>query len=951
MLALALAVLPFGVQAAGLGKLTVVSALGQPLRAEIELTASREEYSSLSARLASAEAFRGAGIEYSPALAGIRFSLDRRADGQPYLQVTSDRPLNEPFIDMLVEVNWTSGRLVREYTFLLDPPDVFRKPPMVPVAAPEVKPPAAAAQPAEAPRVAAPASDTLPVRQPAAVAPPPAPKAAERPAPSASREVVRGDTLSKIAGEVKPEGVNLDQMLVALFRSNKDAFEGGNMNRLRAGKILSIPDREAVAAVEQKEARTVVVAQAADFSAYRQKLAGIAAAAPAREEAPKQVATGKIAPRVEDKVPAPPAGKDKLEVSRVEGKAGAPGGQDRIAAIEEDLVAREKALKDANSRIAELEKNLNDLKRLAEMRSTAGAKLQEQASAAKPVTPPAAAVKPGEPAAPTPAPQPAEAVAPVPAAKPADVAAPTEASPPPATAPVPKKPVVVPPPPPPPPPSFVEDNPELVFGGGGVLALLLGYLGYNAWRRKRQAAGQSPTQGGAVDAAASVFGTTGGQSVDTGEALPTDFSQDAGPDLGDEGVDPVDEADVYIAYGRDSQAEEILLEALKSEPSRAAIHLKLLEIHAARKSLPQFQTVARDLQALTAGTGADWDKAVALGRSIDPANPLYGGAAEPVVAEDSVTAESTGDATQAMPGELAQLAAVATGAAIAAAPESAPPAEEIPPSLDFDLDLGEAPKADEPAVLPIAEPAADEVMSLDFDLDLGAEPASAAAEHVVEPETAVALDFDLDLGAAPEAAAAEAPAGDEPSAAIDPHSMDFDLGAAETPAETPADPASADASAVDPDRMDFDLDLGAFDAAEPAPVAAGEPSGDEGGIPPLDFDLGSVDTPAVETPLELPAVETPVELPSAAPRAAAFDLSAISLDLDQPVESAPAEADAPATETPVADDPEVATKLELAQAYEEMGDKEGARELLNEVLTEGSPAQRQAARDKLAQLG
>lgn len=965
VLALALAVLPFGAHAAGLGKLTVVSALGQPLRAEIELTASREEYSSLSARLASAEAFRNAGIEYSPVLAGIRFALDRRADGQPYLHVTSERPLNEPFIDMLVEVNWTSGRLVREYTFLLDPPDVFRKPAPAPVAVPQVRPPAAVAPQVgatEPPRAVVPTEQRP--RAPAVAEPKPVPKPAEKPAEGASREVKKGDTLSKIASEVKPEGVNLDQMLVALFRSNKDAFDGGNMNRLRAGKILTIPDRDAVVAVEQKEARTVVVAQAADFNAYRQKLAGLAAAAPAREEAPKQVATGKIAPRVEDKVPAPPASKDKLEVSRAEGKAGAPGAKDRIAAVEEDLVARDKALREANSRIAALEKNLNDLKRLAEMRSAAGAKLQDQAEAVKPMPTPPAAVKPAEPAAPVSPAKPTEAVVSAPAAKPAEAVAPVETpAPPPAVPPAPKTPVVVPPPPPP--PSFVEDNPELVFGGGGVLALLLGYLGYNAWRRKR-AAGELLDRGSIVDSAAgSVFGTTGGQSVNTGDVLPTDFSQEAGGDLGhDEGVDPVDEADVYIAYGRDSQAEEILLEALKNEPARAAIHLKLLEIYAARKSLSQFQTVARDLHALTAGVGPDWEKAASLGRSIDPANTLYGGVAGAVAAVAVASAvEAAGNATQAMPGELSQLAAAASDAAVAPAQEAAPLDEELPQSLDFDLDLGEAPTDEAaPAAVPVAEPAADEVMSLDFDLDLGTEPA-APAEAAAEPETAAALDFDLDLGAAP-ASAADAPVTSTPeSDAVDPNTMDFDLGIDAGEAPTAAAPIASEApaveapasAAVDANTMDFELDLDALNAAE-QPAAATtatelSPLADDSSVPPLDFDVGFGD--AAQTPLA-PLESASAEVPSEPTAPPAFDLSAINLDLGEPAATAalaPADDIAPAPELPLIDDPEVATKLELAQAYEEMGDKEGARELLNEVLAEGSPAQQQAARDKLAQLG
>lgn len=1081
VLAVALALAPMAAQAAGLGKLTVVSALGQPLRAEIELTASREEYSSLSARLASAEAFRNAGIEYAPVLSSIRFSLDKRPNGQPFLRVSSDRPLNEPFVDMLVEVNWASGRLVREYTFLLDPPDVFQKPAPapVPVTVPEVRkeaaaPAAPAVVPAPArepeagtiaprlpePRIAAPA-DEKPLKKPAPVEAKPAPRMAEKPAAKpaekpaekpvekapegGTRMVKAGDTLSKIAAETKPEGVSLDQMLVALFRTNKDVFDDGNMNRLRAGKILAIPEKDVAAGIEQGEARKIIVAQASDFNAYRKKLAAVAAAAPAREEAPKQVVTGKIAPRVEDKVPAPAAGKDKLEVSRSD--AGKDGGKvtgKGRAAIEEDLIARDKAIKDANSRIAELEKNLGDLKKLAELKSTAGAKVQAQAQAAKPAAeakkPVPAAVKPAE------APRAAEAVKPVEAPQPAEAPKPAEQAAPPAKPPAPAKPAV-PPPPPPEPPSFVEENPDLVFGGGGVLALLLGYLGFKAWRKRKQAAEEA---GSGIDtaAASSVFATTtGGESIDTGAAMPTDFSPDSVAGMaGDEGVDPVAEADVYIAYGRDRQAEEILLEALKTDPARRAIHLKLLEIYATRKDASRFEAVARELFALTGGSGEEWDKAVSLGLAVDPTNALYGGSAaaaepapaEPAAAEAADESLAAGE-TVVMAGALAQMAAAEPAAEAVPEAEAAP--EEIPASLDFDLDLGgpapeaaaEAPAeaaAEAPAEAPAA--AADDVMSLDFDLDLGA-PSAVPAEEAVPPAAEEPAVLDLDLGAPVEDAAAEAPAPAEaPAGEAAVLDFDFDLGAppAEEEAAAPAAERPAEIAAID--LSSISLDLGEPEAAAAAPVeeapaalsldmpvvevpedmslavptveeeaelalampaiemtAEAVPVAEEPPAPALEMPM--IDMPAPEPvaapepePVSAPEME-PVVAPEPEPVAAREPEPAIDLDMDldmpaeaEPAIEAPAEAepalsfdlDLPAAELPEAalvpepeapaaeaapaspaeDNAEAATKLELALAYEEMGDKEGARELLTEVINEGSPAQQEAARNKLATL-
>jgi len=115
---------PWLAEAAGLGKLTVLSGLGQPLRAELELAANRDELTGMTARLAPQDAFRQAGIEYASSLLDLRFAVEKRPNGQSVIKVTSGRPVNEPFLDFLVELNWPSGRLVREYPFLLDPPEV-----------------------------------------------------------------------------------------------------------------------------------------------------------------------------------------------------------------------------------------------------------------------------------------------------------------------------------------------------------------------------------------------------------------------------------------------------------------------------------------------------------------------------------------------------------------------------------------------------------------------------------------------------------------------------------------------------------------------------------------------------------------------------------------------------------------------------------------------------------
>lgn len=920
VLAAAIAVLPLATHAAGLGKITVLSALGQPLKAELEVSANRDEVPSLVVKVAPVDAFRQAGIEYSPALATLRFSRDlKERGGRRYLEVTTDRPLNEPFIDMLVELSWASGRMVREYTFLLDPPDLAAKLPPAPVAAPEAKTEPAVAKPAE--KAAAAAAETRPVidSRPAVAKPQPVEKpapAAPKAAPAAaSRTVARGDTLGKIAAQTKPEGVSLDQMLVSLFRGNADAFDGGNMNRLKAGKILSIPDAETASKVSATEARKEIVAQAADFNAYRKQLAAAAAAEPARAQGAKQSVSGKIAPKVEDKT-APLAGKDKLEVSRSEAAKDAKGKplQGRIASLEEDLIARDRALKDASSRIAELQKNIDELKKLAEMKSQAGADLQKQAQAAKPapavetkkpdavVAAPAAkpaepvkvaeAPKAPEPPKPAEPPNPAEAAKPADPAKPADAAKPVEAAKPP-----PKKPVA--PPPPPPEPDFIEENAPLVFGGGAVLALLFGWLGFSAYRRKKAAAADSNATIAEADLSAhSVFSTT--VAPPPSEQEPSQFSSTGmGLAAHQETVDPVVEADTFLAFGRDAQAEEILLEALKTDPQRQAIHLKLLDIYAARKNVSQFEAVAKELHAVTGGTGTGWEKAAAMGAALDPANPLY--------------------------------------ATTSAEPQAVAPAPAVP-DMDATMVLQAAPRVEEPAAevtAAVSEAAPGAALDFDLDLDVGGDAATsgAAAAPAVEAE-AVALDFDLDLGApeTPSASAAEPVAETKiEAAALD---IDFDMPAKEETA----------APALD-FPMATEMPAAAVVAEAPAEeLKAPEPAAADSGSIDFEFDLGTSETKVAE-----PLPEMSLELPEAATAAPAapveLDLAGISLELETPPAATASIEVEPVAEIP--DNPEVATKIELALAYEEMGDRDGARELYQEALAEGSPAQQAVARAKL----
>lgn len=977
----------FGAQAAGLGKLTVYSAIGQPLNAEVSLSATAEELGGLSAKLASHEAFQDAGIDFMPALTGLRMNVGKSPAGQPVLRLTTDAPLNEPFLHFLVELNWTAGRMVREYTFLLDPPEMLQ-----------------VAKPASVVTPTAPATKTIEPSAPAArpVTAVMAPRAAAPARATGEVRVKTGDTLNRIAREHKPESVSLDQMLVALFNGNRDAFIGDNMNRLRAGRILKLPDEGTVARVGQGEARRMIVSQAADFNAYRRRLAEAAAMTPAAAAEPQQMTSGRIKPQIEEK--APPAPKtDKLEVSKTE-SAQQMAGVDK-ARLEEELIARDKALREASERIAQLEKNLESLKQLAELKSEAGAQMQQKAATALPAggdqkKPEAAMPKPVA------APQAATAVpvapAPAPASKPA-------ASPPPK--PAVRKPVA--PPPPPPEPDFIAENPELVFGGGGLIALLLGYLGFNAWRRKKQsrveetpATPEMPSflaEPESPKAAESGSVAVSSESADDVSILG-DFSQ--GALTTEENADPVAEADVLMAYGRDGQAEDVLLEGLKTDPGRSAIHLKLMELYANRKDAAKFEAAANDFHAINNGQGVEWSRAAALARDLGLTAGVFALAADETGAGVIESAPEAVEAAVDVEAE-AQTPADESPAGMDEASLASPvQPEDDAASLDFDLDLG---TTSMPAAVAAAESGqvkpAEEVMSLDFDFDLGTPsvPESLPAESVavevaelVEAEAtggagasidSNAIDFSLDGDVAIEPAMTDAVPGQEAETEdASGNEVDFDLGldldagSAEEEAVAPEMPVDAEPEAkaegassapeaehIAGEVLDFDLGADETSGADAESASAdGKSVIEDLGLSELSLDLETpaIDLPEIdtaevaETELALPEIELPEPQVEAGLPELDLDLDIDALAASEsgevalPEVSSPLEASvAGGTETDgVPDDPEVATKLELAQAYEEMGDRDGARELLNEVLNEGSPAQQALARTRLDQL-
>ncbi|HYF08837.1 MAG TPA: FimV/HubP family polar landmark protein, partial [Acetobacteraceae bacterium] len=334
-----LACAAIGAEAAGLGKLTVNSSLGQPLNAEIDLVSLQPgELEDLQARVASPESFRDARIEYGPSMRHLRFAVEKRPNGQAYLKVTSQVPINEPFLDVLVEITWPAGRIQREYPILLDPPG-YAHGKVTPPSGASPSPPAQAAAAQPSPPASAPAASSS---APAASTPSTGPAASG--GPSARAELVRepgatqasgdtygpvqkGETLRKIAEETKPADVSLEQMLVALYRENQAAFAGNNMNRLKAGQILKVPSGEQVAQITRSEANREYRAQVNDWRAYREQLAGGVGAIPARPEA-TAAASGRVTTAAVTPPPAATAEpKDTLKLSRTDTRAGAGAGK------------------------------------------------------------------------------------------------------------------------------------------------------------------------------------------------------------------------------------------------------------------------------------------------------------------------------------------------------------------------------------------------------------------------------------------------------------------------------------------------------------------------------------------------------------------------------------------------------------------------------------------------
>ena len=750
--------------------------------------------------------------------------------------------------------------------------------------------------------------------------------------------VGQGETLGIIAARVRPASATLDQTIVAIYRTNPTAFIQNNPNLIRQGRTLTIPSEGEIAAIDSTEAGRQLRMAARDFRSYKERMAGTTPEVASGNGS--STASGAISAKVDDERGGQAGSQDRLELSRSEGgkdeQGSAVGARDAEA-----QVAREAALKEANSRIAELEKNVGALKSMLELKDKSLADLQAQlekaraagaqvsgtvaaaataaadkardaagkvadkAAAEKAAAEKAAQTKAAADKLAADAKAAADKVAAEKAAaekaaadkaaaekaaaekaaadkaaadkaaadkaaaekaaaekdaaeqeqsKPAEGAdkAAVERAAADAKAEVERvtngdadkskdmpKPAPV---------NEGEEQGGLIEGlsqnslllpGLGVAALAAGLGFWMLRRRRREDDGFSDSISADEFSANSLFGTTGGQSVDTMTGSSTQITtiSESTPTE----VDPIAEAEVYIAYGRETQAEEILREALKRQPERQASRLKLLEIYSGRKDTVAFGQMAREMHDMTGGLNEEWSKVVQMGAALDPDNALYGDGTADLAAPSPVASPAADVGGMAAAGAAAVAAGVA-GMAAAAEPQHVEP---------------EAPA--------VSSPSLDEGLAFDGGYD------KPAAEAEAKPVQTFQSTRSGPLQAMP---------------GVELPSLDLDA-----PLDLDEGPSTV---------TDLNIDTTITESLD-----MGHESGSEGD-----------------------------------------GLGAIGLDLS------PSTISGPITMSGAASSQwqEMASKLDLASAYVEIGDKEGARELLEEVISGGDAAQQQRARELLADL-
>ena len=968
---------PVTLYALGLGEIRLNSALNQPFNAEIELLSpTPEELGSLRVTMAAQDVFARYGIDRPQYLSNFEFTVSRAQDGRATIKVTSNRSVTEPYVTLLVEAAWARGRLVREYTVLLDPP-VFM-PSQTEAPAPVTTPQSATTaegrierRPVPAPEPAAPAVTPEPERAPAPV---PAPTAQRTEEPQFDQQVIaspggeytvqRNDTLSKIAAAANPGSRRVvNRTMIAVFRANPAAFNG-NINRLRAGSVLRIPELSEIEAIPTDEAGAEVSRQTAEW-------AGGALADTTPESDRLRLVTPAETPAPPTAAPAPA----QTPAQPSAATPGTPGTPDRRLEV-------------TDPGLAQVQKNVEP---------TPAQPPAEQ------VTPPTEAQAPTEtppaeepvaPAAEAPPAQPPAAVAPE-AAEPSladrlgqywwvvialgllvvigamvafirrrresdsedsfDSLEPMSFEPPPgrrATALAPS--------------GRGRDRAEsfLVEGedDAGLVKTNLDSDDFDeppptARREPARARGLEPVVAAAAPAARAVEDTMSSESA-------VRFDQQ----------DALAEADFHMAYGLYDQAADLVKIAIDREPARRDLKLKLLEIYFVWGNKDLFLDTARDLyDTRDEGTAGEWDKVLIMGKQIAPEEAMFKGESGHV---DLVDVNLEGGENRvdvdlfAEPGSGERQS---LDLEFQSGERRSPEAAQVNGDLDFLLDeesdgdtreeptreldplarTQETPTIESPTIdrtSPTVREKVDQAIfskgtstgdtaELSID-DLGLDVDGIDSGGALEDTTSIEKDRDDELTQL-------APLRDDEMTQLAPSLSSFDR-TLEAPRVDRFDIESTGTIYID--QVDL---TGAGDTAEhPRPDVDSTASMKRPlAMTDIDLDLDDLSTMRVSSDTVRQPGRDDDRFSSDVFSDRTSEVPRVDLDVGDPLsieDREPTQREAMTTEMELSElEPvtmsEVGTKLDLARAYMDMGDPDGARSILEEVLSEGNPNQKQEA--------
>lgn len=871
--------------ALGLGPITMRSALNQPLLAEIDVHSLQPgDLDKLAIRLAARDDFKRVNVERSAFLTRIKFAISFRDDGSTYVKLTTSRPVTEPYLDFLIEARWPRGRALKEYTVLVDPPVLTAETPapvqqatIAPVFAPKAAPkpqsrrlvrkarPAPVSKPETGSRrFNQPKTDlTTPVFKPRGrpVAANVAPATIPAPQPSRSSDsgslnygvVKRNDTLSEIAQAMRTESeeaasVSLQQLMLALLRSNPKAFIRGNVNQLKAGFKLRIDDpsilqelsrSEAVAEVRnqtiawrnRKAGRLLRQVESSEEVATADRDTGIGSAATTDKivEADNEAQLKLVAPGKEGQGTG--SGKESGEVAKLNSE---------LLLATESLDTNRRETGELKTRLSDLEEQLSSMQRLIMLKDEEMLALQNRLKDGKDAPVVKTVKKEDRSAAP----------------KRSRTGRDDE--------------------------GFLSDT--LLMGA--VALLIIGVIGWLVIRRRKMQSGfeESILNVGMADqvGAATFSGTASQPHSQSGVVSDFAMSDMGGIQSDSAEVDPISEADVYLAYGRHQQAEDIIQQALGTTPDRLDLHVKLLEVYHAAHNRPAFEDHAQQFHAKIAGdeSNTHWARVAALGAEIAPDHALFGGSV-------------AGIATDNSPADVGGVTA------------------EEEDLLDFDFDTAGSMDSTDFG----ADDALDlDVSGLDFDLE-DDELNSETLANIDNVDSDNSIEFDMGTTNITPPPAASVEQGSELDLSLDSGEMSLD---ALQLTEENAELDQLAEIAISGNSPELTLDMESNEQASD--------SGDGG----FDFDFDVLDTDSVDV------ADDGIGDSAAESNVIAFDGESMGDDLDDDIFS---EAD------------EVGTKLDLAKAYVDMGDSDGARSILDEVMEEGDDDQKYQAEQLLQQMG